>query len=74
MNIIINNINKNKVKSKNERNFVLEKVISPFKEIEKAIRKINNFEKYAYKMSQNSMKNRIKELIEISVELSKILL
>ena len=63
MNIIINN--KNKVKSENERNFVLEKVISPFKEMEKAIRKINNFEKYAYKMSQNSMKNRIKELIEI---------
>ena len=39
MNIIVNNINKREVKSKNGGNFFLKKVISPFKEIEKAIRK-----------------------------------
>jgi len=65
MNIIINNTNKSKVKSESEENLVLERVISPFKEVEKEIRKINNFERYVYKMSENNMKNRIKELIEI---------
>lgn len=65
MNIIGNNINKSKVKSENGRNFFLKKVIGPFKKIEKAIRKINNFEQYVYKMSENNIKNRIQELIKI---------
>ena len=65
MKIIGNNINKSEVKSENGGNFFLKKVISPFKKIEKAIRKINNFEQYVYKMSENTIKNRVQELIKI---------
>lgn len=65
MNSIVSKINNTELKSENSGNFFLNKVISPFKKMEKAIRKINNFEQYVYKMSENNIKNRIQELIKI---------